>query len=49
MIDRPTFMPDLFEGRAALVTGGTSGIGLACARAFRDLGATVSATGVTDA
>jgi NAD(P)-dependent dehydrogenase (short-subunit alcohol dehydrogenase family) len=49
MIDRPTFMPHLFKGRAALVTGGTSGIGLACARAFRDLGATVSATGVTEA
>jgi NAD(P)-dependent dehydrogenase (short-subunit alcohol dehydrogenase family) len=48
MIGRPTFVPDLFEGRAALVTGGTSGIGLACARAFRDLGATVNATGVTD-
>lgn len=43
------FAPDLFEGRSVLVTGGTSGIGLACARAFRDLGATVAATGATEA
>lgn len=31
-------------GRAALVTGGTSGIGLACARALLDLGAHVTVT-----
>lgn len=42
-----TFAPDLFRGRTVLVTGGTSGIGLACARAFRALGAAVTATGAT--
>ena len=42
------FAPHLFEHRAVLVTGGTSGIGLACARAFRDLGARVMATGATE-
>jgi len=44
-----TFAPHLFNGRTVLVTGGTSGIGLACARAFRDLGADVVATGATEA
>ena len=44
-----TFAPGLFASRAVLVTGGTSGIGLACARAFRDLGARVTATGATEA
>jgi len=44
-----TFAPHLFNGRTVLVTGGTSGIGLACARAFRDLGAGVVATGATEA
>ena len=34
-------MPDL-DGRSALVTGGASGIGVACARALADLGATVT-------
>jgi 3-hydroxybutyrate dehydrogenase len=34
-------MPDL-DGRTALVTGGASGIGAACARALADLGATVT-------
>jgi NAD(P)-dependent dehydrogenase (short-subunit alcohol dehydrogenase family) len=43
------FTPRLFEGRTVLVTGGTSGIGLGCARAFRDLGARVTATGATEA
>src|SRR5215207_10533226 len=43
------FSPKLFEGRTVLVTGGTSGIGLGCARAFRDLGARVTATGATEA
>ena len=42
-----TFAKDLFTGRSVLVTGGTSGIGLACARAFRDLGAEVLATGAS--
>ncbi len=36
-----------FSGRTALVTGGVSGIGSATARAFRDAGATVIATGLT--
>ncbi|KAA2242202.1 SDR family NAD(P)-dependent oxidoreductase [Salinarimonas soli] len=44
-----TFATDLFAGRAVLVTGGTSGIGLACALAFRGLGAAVTATGATPA
>ena len=43
------FAPDLFAGQTVLVTGGTSGIGLGCARAFRDLGAVVHATGATEA
>jgi NAD(P)-dependent dehydrogenase (short-subunit alcohol dehydrogenase family) len=43
------FAPDLFAGKAVLVSGGTSGIGLGAALAFRDLGASVTATGVTDA
>jgi len=34
-----------FAGRAALVTGGSSGIGNAIARAFRDAGAAVTVTG----
>ena len=41
------FAPGLFAGRRILVTGGTSGIGLGCVRAFRALGAEVTATGVT--
>jgi NAD(P)-dependent dehydrogenase (short-subunit alcohol dehydrogenase family) len=43
------FAPGLFAGRSVLVSGGTSGIGLGCARLFRDLGATVLATGATEA
>jgi NAD(P)-dependent dehydrogenase (short-subunit alcohol dehydrogenase family) len=43
------FAPRLFAGKTVLVTGGTSGIGLGCARAFRDLGASVYATGATEA
>lgn len=43
------FAPGLFANRAVLVTGGTSGIGAAVARAFRDLGASTVATGATEA
>jgi NAD(P)-dependent dehydrogenase (short-subunit alcohol dehydrogenase family) len=43
-----TFAPGLFAGATAVVVGGTSGIGLGCARAFRDLGARVLATGATE-
>jgi len=42
------FAPRLFAGRTVMVTGGTSGIGLGCAQAFRDLGARVVATGATE-
>ena len=42
------YRPDLFAGCRVLVTGGTSGIGEAVARAFRDLGAAVTAIGATD-
>jgi NAD(P)-dependent dehydrogenase (short-subunit alcohol dehydrogenase family) len=41
------FVSDAFAGRNVLVTGGTSGIGLGAALAFRDLGASVAATGGT--
>jgi NAD(P)-dependent dehydrogenase (short-subunit alcohol dehydrogenase family) len=44
-----TFAPGLFAGRTAFVTGGTSGIGLGAALALRDLGASVLATGATEA
>src|SRR4051794_5981448 len=47
LMTKAVFVPNLFAGRAILVTGGTSGIGLACARAFRDLGGRVTATGAT--
>lgn len=43
-----SYSRDLFSGKHVLVTGGTSGIGLGAALAFRDLGATVMATGATD-
>lgn len=43
------FAPDLFAGKGVLVTGGTSGIGRGTALAFRDLGASVVATGATEA
>lgn len=43
-----TFAPGLFAGRTVLVAGGTSGIGLACGRAFAQLGAEVVATGASE-
>ena len=43
-----TFRDDLFEGKAALVVGATSGIGAAIADAFAALGASVTVTGATD-
>src|SRR5918993_3183768 len=43
-----TFATNLFAGSTALVVGGTSGIGLGGARAFRGLGARVRATGATE-
>ena len=52
--DRPPkaadgFRPGLFDDRQILVAGGTSGIGAAIVEAFLALGASVLATGVTDA
>jgi NAD(P)-dependent dehydrogenase (short-subunit alcohol dehydrogenase family) len=44
-----SFAPGAFAGRHVLVTGGTSGIGLGAAIALRNLGASVTATGATDA
>jgi NAD(P)-dependent dehydrogenase (short-subunit alcohol dehydrogenase family) len=41
-----TFRPDLFQGKLALVTGGTSGIGIAIARQLAALGATVVRAGL---
>ena len=43
-----TFAPDLFAGAQVLVTGGTSGIGAAVARAFLRSGAEVTATGASE-
>jgi NAD(P)-dependent dehydrogenase (short-subunit alcohol dehydrogenase family) len=42
-----TFRPDLFAGKRALISGGTSGIGLGLAKAFAGLGADVTATGAS--
>ncbi len=46
---RTSWAAEFFAGRAVLVAGGTSGIGLAIATAFRDAGAAVMATGATPA
>jgi NAD(P)-dependent dehydrogenase (short-subunit alcohol dehydrogenase family) len=40
---------EFYAGKTAVVIGGTSGIGHAIARAFRDAGAVVHATGATEA
>ena len=40
---------EFYSGKTVLVVGGTSGIGLGIATAFRDAGATVFATGATSA
>src|SRR3954452_6513084 len=41
-----TFQPDLLAGKAAVVTGGTAGIGASIAAALGRLGARVVATGL---
>jgi NAD(P)-dependent dehydrogenase (short-subunit alcohol dehydrogenase family) len=48
MVDTSWAVP-FFSGKAVVVTGGTGGIGLGLATAFRDAGATVHATGATEA
>ena len=40
---------EFYTGKTVLVVGGTSGIGLGIATAFRDAGASVVATGATQA
>jgi NAD(P)-dependent dehydrogenase (short-subunit alcohol dehydrogenase family) len=44
-----TWATEFYQNRTVVVIGGTSGIGLAIAIAFRDAGANVQATGATDA
>ena len=39
---------EFYTGKTVVLTGGTGGIGLSLAMAFRDAGATVHATGATD-
>ena len=49
MEDRSVFRSDLFAGRRVLVSGASSGIGLAIATGFADHGADVIATGTSKA
>ena len=44
-----TFRPDLFADKRVLISGGTSGIGLALAKGFARLAADVTATGASQA
>ena len=44
-----TWASPFYTGKTVIITGGTGGIGLALATAFRDAGANVHATGATDA
>jgi NAD(P)-dependent dehydrogenase (short-subunit alcohol dehydrogenase family) len=44
-----TWATEFFTGRTVVITGGTSGIGQGIGRAFADAGATVHATGATQA
>lgn len=44
-MDVSTFAKPVFTGKVVVVSGGTSGIGLAMARGFAEAGATVLATG----
>lgn len=46
MTGSDSFRTDLFSGRRVIVAGGTSGIGLAVAEAFAELGAEVLAAGL---
>ncbi|NNU60786.1 SDR family NAD(P)-dependent oxidoreductase [Ochrobactrum soli] len=47
-MDVSTFAKPVFDGKIVIVSGGTSGIGLAMARGFAEAGATVIATGSSE-